>query len=122
MTVAESLRDNPAIMRDAWERMIKLSETAQVAITTGDNSEMAKVCIFAPLFSVARCLLPEIESYPKACPSCRASMELVRAEDGGEIEEPYFPKYPLRDQPLPRRRRRASFWACPSCEHCEEVA
>jgi heterodisulfide reductase subunit C len=56
----------------------------------------------------------------KDCPSCGASMELVKACDGGMIDEPYFPRYPLRDQPLPRRSRPATFWACSACEHCEE--
>ncbi len=57
----------------------------------------------------------------KACPSCGAGMELVKASEGGHIEEPYFPTHPLRDQPLPRRSRPATFWACSGCEHHEEV-
>jgi ssDNA-binding Zn-finger/Zn-ribbon topoisomerase 1 len=56
----------------------------------------------------------------KDCPSCGSAMELVKAEEGGEIEEPYFPKYPLRNAELPRKRRPATFWACSGCEHCEE--
>jgi len=58
----------------------------------------------------------------KACPDCGGWMELVKAEEGGRIEEPYFPKYPIRGAELPRSSRPASFWACSSCEHCEEVA
>lgn len=57
----------------------------------------------------------------KTCPDCGAGMELVKASEGGRIEEPYFTPYPLRDQPLPRRSKPASFWACSGCENCEEL-
>lgn len=49
-------------------------------------------------------------------------MELVKASEGGRIETPFFPAYPLRGAELPRDSRPASFWACPACEHCEEAA
>lgn len=55
------------------------------------------------------------------CPSCGASLELVKASEGGRIEEPYFPTHPIRNAPLPRRSRPANFLACSGCEHCEEV-
>ena len=58
----------------------------------------------------------------KDCPSCGAPMELVKASEGGRIEEPYFGLYPVRGAELPRRSRPASFWACSGCEHCEEEA
>lgn len=58
----------------------------------------------------------------KACPDCGSAMELVKASEGGRIEEPYFPTHPLRNAPLPRRSRPASFWACSGCEHHEELA
>lgn len=56
----------------------------------------------------------------KRCPSCGSALELVKASEGGMIEEPYFPTHPLRGEALPRRRRPATFWACSGCEHCEE--
>lgn len=57
----------------------------------------------------------------KNCPTCGAAMELVKASEGGMIEEAYLPTHPLRGAELPRRRRPATFWACSGCEHCEEV-
>jgi hypothetical protein len=71
----------------------------------------------------AQAIKPSTATAPaaKACPACGATLELVKASEGGMIEEPYFPKYPLRDAPLPRRRRPSNFLACPACEHCEEV-
>lgn len=65
---------------------------------------------------------PEEAAAMPACPSCGGAMELVKASEGGQVEESYFPKYPLRDAPLPRRLRAASFWACTGCEYCEEVS
>jgi hypothetical protein len=56
----------------------------------------------------------------KDCPSCGAGMELVKASEGGMINEPYFPTHPIRGAALPRRTRPATFFACPACEHCEE--
>lgn len=61
------------------------------------------------------------EDLAKPCPSCGGTMELVLASEGGRIEEPYFPTHPLRDAPLPRRSKPANFFACSSCENCEEL-
>ncbi len=57
----------------------------------------------------------------KACPSCGAALELVKASEGGMIETPFVRPNPLRSAEPERRLRPASFWACPSCEHCEEA-
>lgn len=56
---------------------------------------------------------------PKRCPLCGAELEL---HIDGTVSTPFFPKYPIRGAALPRREREAPFYACPSCEHCEEVS
>lgn len=55
----------------------------------------------------------------KRCPLCGAELEL---HIDGTVSTPFFPKYPIRGAALPRREREAPFYACPSCEHCEEVS
>ena len=52
--------------------------------------------------------LEEAEAAMASCPSCGGTMELVKASEGGEVEEPYLPKWPIRDRPLPRRIRPAT--------------
>ena len=58
------------------------------------------------------------EKLPK-CPDCGNVLDLQR---NVEVDEPYFPTHPLRDQPLPRRRRIAKMVAfCNGCEFAQEV-
>jgi hypothetical protein len=64
----------------------------------------------------------DIKDDAKSCPDCGSALELITAAEGGMVEESYFPKYPLRNEELPRRSRPASFWACSGCEFCEEVS
>jgi hypothetical protein len=58
------------------------------------------------------------DKLPK-CPDCGNVLDLQRDV---EVDEPYFPTHPLRDQPLPRKRRIAKLVAfCNGCEYAEEV-
>jgi hypothetical protein len=48
----------------------------------------------------------------KPCPSCGGVME----KHTGAVNEPVM----LTNGQIGRHTRLASFWACNSCEHCEE--
>ena len=47
------------------------------------------------------------------CPNCDSEME----KQTGTIHEPVMK---TGTGAIERRARLATFWACPSCEHCEE--
>lgn len=49
----------------------------------------------------------------KSCPLCDSPMTKER----GGVSEPVM----TGDGKIERRARPATFWACPACEHCEEV-
>lgn len=66
----------------------------------------------------AACVCAEEEAALR-CPDCNG---LLTVERDVLVDEPYFPKYPLRDQPLPRRQRTAKAVAfCGGCEFCIEI-
>lgn len=56
---------------------------------------------------------------PRPCPQCGAPLDVQR---GVEMEEPYFPTHPMRDAPLPRRRRVVTAEFCGACEYAAEVS
>lgn len=55
---------------------------------------------------------------PFFCPDCGGRLEL---DTQCVIDEEFCPKYPRRDQPLPRRQRTAVVTLCTECEFCLEV-
>ncbi len=56
---------------------------------------------------------------PSACPQCGGVLDVQRDVT---VDEPYFPKHPLRGAPLPRRQRIAAVVAfCNGCEYADEV-
>lgn len=52
------------------------------------------------------------------CPRCGSLLEL---DPACTIEETYVPKYPLRDEPLPRRTIVAPAALCTGCEFCIRI-
>lgn len=54
---------------------------------------------------------------PGPCPECGGGVEIVRARDGGAIEETRVTPH----MQLVRRVRPATFYACAFCEWCAEI-
>lgn len=53
------------------------------------------------------------------CPQCSSELDVQRDV---LVDEPYIPKYPLRNEPLPRRKRVAKLVAfCNGCEYVKEI-
>jgi hypothetical protein len=68
--------------------------------------------------TIARVTVAEARAYwerrnaIRLCPSCRGPMTRER----GTIHTDHF----MRDATIQKIARLAAFWACPTCEHCEE--
>jgi hypothetical protein len=52
------------------------------------------------------------------CPQCGAGVDKVTPKQGGCIEETVVDPRTFR---LSRKVRPATFWACMTCEWCEEI-